>query len=124
MSIGSRIKEARKHRSLTQEELALSIGVTKGAIANYENEVSVPKIDLLIKLMQTLDVDANYLYQDDVQMLNKKGLTTIPDDETSAFTDTDLIMRLCQLTPEDTNRVRDFVQGLIAARKEPPARKE
>lgn len=67
MSIGSRIKSARKEKGMTQEYLASLIGVTKGAIANYENEVSVPKIELLYKLMDTLNVDANYLYQDEMK---------------------------------------------------------
>ena len=70
MSIGSRIKEARKKRKLTQEELAALIGVTKGAVANYENEVSIPKIEILYKLFDALKCDANYLYQDDMVQNN------------------------------------------------------
>lgn len=66
MSIGSRIKESRIQLGLTQEELAEKIGVTKGAIANYENEVSTPKIELMYKLFEALHCDANYLYQDDM----------------------------------------------------------
>ena len=60
MSIGSRIKELRIKRGITQEELAQQIGVTKGAIGNYENEVSSPKIELMYKLFEALDCDANY----------------------------------------------------------------
>lgn len=67
MSIGSRIKELRLKRGLTQEELARRIGVTKGAVANYENEVSSPKIELMYKLFDALDCDANYLHQDDMK---------------------------------------------------------
>lgn len=66
MSIGSRIKERRNELKITQEELAKQIGVTKGAIANYENEVSKPKIELMYKLFEALDCDANYLHQDDM----------------------------------------------------------
>lgn len=66
MSIGFRIKEARKAAGFTQATLAEKIGATKGAIANYENGVSVPKVELLYRLMKELDVDANYLYQDDM----------------------------------------------------------
>lgn len=66
MSIGSRITEARKRLDLTQEALAEKIGVTKGAIANYENGVSVPKTAIMYRLFDALDVDANFLYQDDM----------------------------------------------------------
>ena len=64
MPFGNRLKEARINKGLTQEELAQIVGVTKGAIGNYESEVSSPKENILIKLMQTLDVDANFLFQD------------------------------------------------------------
>ena len=67
MSIGSRIKELRTKRGITQEELAQKIGVTKGAIGNYENGVSSPKIELMYKLFDALDCDANYLHQDDMK---------------------------------------------------------
>lgn len=64
MSIGKRLKEARILRKMTQEDLATAVGVTKGAIGNYETEVSSPKEPILIKLMEILQIDANYLYQD------------------------------------------------------------
>lgn len=44
------------------------IDVTPGAIANYENEVSHPKTDILYKLLAALDCDANYLFQDMVAL--------------------------------------------------------
>ena len=75
MSIGSRIKELRIKNEITQEELAKIIGVTKGAIANYENGVSSPKIDLMYKLFDALNCDANYLYQDDMRELYKDKAT-------------------------------------------------
>lgn len=67
MSIGSRLKQARLAHGQTQEELAKAVGVTKGAIGNYETGVSSPKESILIKLMDELEVDANFLYQDYVQ---------------------------------------------------------
>ena len=70
MSIGSRIKEARTALNYTQSELAEALEITTGAVANYENEVSVPKPEILYKLMNVLKCDANYLYQD---MYNSKN---------------------------------------------------
>lgn len=68
MSIGSRIKEARLSQQLTQGELAEKVGVTKSAVANYENQVSVPKLEILIGLMSVLNCDANYFYQDELPL--------------------------------------------------------
>lgn len=64
MSIGSRIKERRIQLGLKQEELANLISVSKGAVANYENGVSTPKIDIMYRLFDALHCDANYLHQD------------------------------------------------------------
>ena len=64
MTIGQRLKEARLMRKMTQPELAAAVGVTKGAIGNYETDISSPKEPILIKLMDVLQIDANYLYQD------------------------------------------------------------
>lgn len=66
MGIGFRIKEARNLLNLTQEELAQKLGVTKGAVANYENETSHPKEPIMYKLFDALQVDANYLFQDEM----------------------------------------------------------
>lgn len=67
MSIGQRLKEARRAANMTQTELAEAVGVTNGAIGNYETDVSSPKEPILIRLMEVLHVDANYLYQDYIQ---------------------------------------------------------
>ena len=64
MPFGKRLKDARIRLQMTQEDLASAVGVTKGAIGNYESEVSSPKESILIKLMEVLQIDANYLYQD------------------------------------------------------------
>ena len=64
VTIGQRLKEARLQRGMTQPELAEAVGVTKGAIGNYETDLSSPKEPILIKLMEVLRIDANYLYQD------------------------------------------------------------
>lgn len=64
MGIGKRIREARLAHSYTQEELAALLGVTKGAVANYESGVSHPKEAVLYRLFEVLSVDANFLYQD------------------------------------------------------------
>lgn len=64
MGVGSRIQERRRELDMSRSELANLVGITPSAIANYENSVSYPKKEILIALMATLQVDANYLYRD------------------------------------------------------------
>ncbi len=66
MGIGYRIKEAREIQGLTQTELGKLVGVTGSAITNYENETSHPKEAIMYKLFDALQVDANYLFQDEM----------------------------------------------------------
>lgn len=73
MGIGYRIKEAREQLGLTQTELGQKVGVTGSAITNYEKETSHPKEQIIYKLMETLGVDANYLFQDCMRISPKKN---------------------------------------------------
>ena len=78
MSLGSRIKEQRERIGMTRPELAEAIGVTSAAIGNYETDYSTPKIELLYKIFEVLQCDANYLYQDEMSTTPKTATT---DDE-------------------------------------------
>ncbi len=68
MGIGKRIKDAREAKNFTQGHLATLIGVTPSAIANYESDTSHPKETILYDLMKFLEVDANYLFQDFIEI--------------------------------------------------------
>lgn len=50
MNIGNKIKELRKARGITQEELANSIGISFQAISKWENNIALPDITLAPKL--------------------------------------------------------------------------
>lgn len=111
MSIGSRIKEARLHKKLTQEQLASNIGVTKGAIANYENGVSVPKIDLMYKLFESLDVDANYLHQDEMRSSTTNEAPSLTPPEHAH------IQKYRSLNSEGQRRVDGYTDDLVSSGK-------
>ena len=68
MGIGYRIKEARERLGLTQTDLGAIVGITGSAITNYEKETSHPKEHIIYKLIEALNVDANYLFQDCVNL--------------------------------------------------------
>ena len=61
-------------KNISRNTLAELIGVTSSAIANYENGVSSPKLDLMYKLFDALDCDANYLFQDEMNDLTRNSI--------------------------------------------------
>lgn len=69
MSIGTRIMEARKSLNMTQEELGKKLGISKSAVANYESGFNTPKTEIMYRLFDVLNVDANYLYQDEMKTI-------------------------------------------------------
>ncbi len=75
MAFYERLKEARINASLTQEQLAERIGVAKSTLSGYENGNREPSVAVIAKVMQTLQVDANYLYQDEMENLTHSEMS-------------------------------------------------
>ncbi len=61
MIIGKRVKEARINKKYSQQELGDLLGVTKVSICGYENGTRQPTLDTFLKLLDTLEIDSNYL---------------------------------------------------------------
>ena len=74
MAFYERLKEARVNARLTQEQLAEKIGVAKTTLSGYENGNREPSVATVAKVMQALQVDANYLYQDEMGNLTRSEL--------------------------------------------------
>lgn len=59
----SRLKTARLAKGLSQEQLGSKIGVTRGAMASWEQGKFDPQRDKIILLSQALDVYPNYFFE-------------------------------------------------------------
>lgn len=76
MGLSNRLRERREQLGLTQGEVANLLGITPGAVGNYENGVSTPKADILFKVFDALKCDANYLFQDEMKELTAEDSAT------------------------------------------------
>ncbi|EPY2304096.1 helix-turn-helix transcriptional regulator [Clostridium sporogenes] len=70
INIGDRIKQLRKEKGLTQQELAIRCELSKNAIWNYENNKRKPNIDILSNIATVLGVSISEIYD------NSKTLTS------------------------------------------------
>ena len=61
MSIGTKIKQLRRERGITQEQLAEYLGITPRAVSQWECERTSPDISQLPLLANYFDVSADYL---------------------------------------------------------------
>ena len=64
--MGDRIKESRRKCNLTQEELAEKLDVTSTYVSELERGLKLPSMPLFLKLVEILNVSADYLIRDAV----------------------------------------------------------
>ncbi len=65
MSFGDRLKEARIMKGYTQKQLAEKLNIGGTTVTGYEKDNSEPSMNTISKIMEILDVDANFLFQDE-----------------------------------------------------------
>lgn len=70
MDFGSQIKEIRERESLTQEQLAIKLNVSRQAISNWENNKNLPDIGMLILISDVFHVSLDELIKGDNHMNN------------------------------------------------------
>ena len=61
MTVGQRIKEIRKSKKMTLDELSASSKILKSSLSSWENDKYQPTMDGLIKLAKGLDVTIDYI---------------------------------------------------------------
>ena len=68
MTFGEKLKEARHSAKLSQEELAVRIGVSRSAIAKWETDKGLPDIQNLKIIASVLDVSIDHLLHDGTKL--------------------------------------------------------
>lgn len=56
-----RIKDLRTEKGISQEEIALQLGITRSAYSNYEQGIREPSYDVLVKICSLFEVSSDYL---------------------------------------------------------------
>ena len=62
MNIGAKIKQLRKERDLTQEQLAEYLNVSISAVSQWESGKTLPDISLILPLANFFDVSTDTLF--------------------------------------------------------------
>lgn len=59
--LAERLKQCRKELKLTQREVAIYSDITEKSYQNYELMTREPKLDILVRIANTLHVSLDYL---------------------------------------------------------------
>ena len=64
-NIGNKLKELRQQKRITQNQVAMKLGVSSQAVSKWENNLSCPDIMLLPHIAKLFDVSIDELFFDE-----------------------------------------------------------
>ncbi len=108
--IGNRIKMLRKELNLTQEELALKLGLKgKSSIANYEKGLICPSDDIKLQMSELFNCSIDYLM----------GVSDIRDWHGVSLDKLDIAFAsgIKGLNKENQEIAKNIIEGLLAKQK-------
>lgn len=77
--LSKNIKETRKNKGLSQEELAIKLNVVRQTVSKWENGLSVPDSDMLISLSEVLETPVSILLGETVEESRPDDLKVISE---------------------------------------------
>lgn len=75
LTIGKIIKQLRSVHSLSQEDLAEQLGVSRQTISNWENDRTVPALDYMKKLCEEYQLSLDQLFRLETNEVGKTKLS-------------------------------------------------
>lgn len=99
-AIGTRIKEAREAKGLTQEQLAETVGLSSTHISVIERGVKAPKLETFVEIANALDVTSDSLLLDVL-------------DNSLQITSTELSEQIKRLPPKEQRKILKAVRVLV-----------
>lgn len=70
---GENLKKLRKEKGLSQQEVALRLHVVRQTVSKWEQGLSVPDADLLVKLADVLETDVSHLLCGEADRRESRG---------------------------------------------------
>jgi len=73
MDFGNKIVQLRRQEELSQAEFAAKLGTTRGRISQIEINNSKPTLELIIDIINTFKVSADYFFNDNLGLSYNKA---------------------------------------------------
>lgn len=116
MLLGSRLKELRKSKNFTQQQLADLINVTKVSICCYENGTRTPNLETLMDLVNVLDTTPNYLLGVDNKVVAEEDESysiVLPKEDIQVLAEIRKRKDLIRFLREDPKRRVEYIKDKI-----------
>lgn len=139
MNIGSKIKELRKERGITQEQLADSIGVSFQAVSKWENDIALPDITLAPALASYFGVSMDVLFDFNLSEIEERAFAIakeswkyrgsdwakarqILEEGLKLYPDKDILYNNLLYVTEDSDEIIEIASKLIDITRDDAAR--
>lgn len=114
MTTGELLKKLRTEKGMTQEEVAIRLGMSHNTYVRYENDLRTPKLDATAKLCAFYGLTPAELASGNLEKKEKQF--HMPSDEELQFA----LFGSENVTREDFEEVKRYAQFLIARKKGMP----
>jgi transcriptional regulator with XRE-family HTH domain len=108
VSLGKKLKELRKEKGWSQDELAFNAQIDGRQVSRYENDRVMPSLDVITKIAKAYNVSIDYLLLDDAP---RRPL----DAPTSKLLER--VMVLSEISPEDERSLIHMLDAIEAKNK-------
>lgn len=99
-ALGQKLREARQTKGYTQHALAKTANVGNVYLGEIERGLKMPSLNIFIKLIEALDVSADYILRDELS----SGREYVYDD---------LTQKLKDLTPKQRKTAADILDAYL-----------
>ena len=100
-ALGQRIRESRIKKGYTQQELADRAEIGVVYISEIERGVKMPSLNIFIKIVDTLDVSADYVLRDELSSGKE-------------YISMEITEKLLALTPSQRKTATDILEAYIS----------
>jgi transcriptional regulator with XRE-family HTH domain len=86
MFLSENLKFLRKRKHRTQSEVADALGLKRPTLSGYENKISEPDLETLIKLASYFHVSVDSLIKENLQLMSEREIQIMESDSESRMT--------------------------------------
>lgn len=112
MKFASTLKALREERNITQNKLALQLGITRSTIAGYETKGKQPDYDRLLQIAEFFQVPVDYLLTGDEKYI--VSVTNI----SGRAEHLDLLKSYAKLSAKSREELKHYLQFLSIKEQE------
>lgn len=84
VDIGRYLSELRKYYKITQDELAGRLGVTRQAVSKWETGITIPDIEILMRLSEVYGISINDILKADLTKIKFQKEIVFPEEDKNA----------------------------------------